>query len=118
MNQITIFIAMCVLFLSTSLNADIVHKANKKFNMGNFKKAAKYMPQACATNDAKSCYLAGYLYVNGIGVIQDTKRAIGFYKQSCDLGYKKACKYVKKYSKKDNGIIKKFNTKYNTEFQR
>jgi len=68
--------------------------------MGNFKKAAKYMPKACDKNDANSCYLAGYLYVNGVGITQDIKKGIEFYKKACTLGDKKSCKYYKKYSKK------------------
>ena len=86
--------------------------------MGDFKRAAKYLPKACKLNDAESCYLAGYLYSNGIGVNQDTAKAIKFYKQACDGNYLKACYYYKKYSKKDNGLIKMFNTQYNPEFKR
>ena len=114
------FLIVCTVLFIININllSDIVQKANKKFQMGNFKKAGKYMPKACEQNDAHSCYLAGYLFVNGIGVVQDIQKAIIFYEKSCNLGYTKACKYVEKYSEKDNGIIKKFNTQYNPEFKR
>ena len=114
MNKIILLLLVFII----SIQADIIQKANKKYIMGDFKRAAKYMPDACKKDDAKSCYLAGYLFVNGIGVTQDIKRAIEFYAKSCKLGYKKACKYEKKYSKKDSGIVKRFNTQYNPEFKR
>ena len=111
MNKILI-----LLFITITLNAGIVEKAKRYYAMGNHKKAAKYMPKACDVGDARSCYFAGYLYSNGIGISQDMKKAVEFYDKACKGGLTKACYYYKKYTK--NTYVKKFETKYNTEFKR
>jgi TPR repeat protein len=105
-------ILLIILLIASSTFADVIDKANRYYKMGNFKRAAKYLPKACEQGDANSCYYGGYLLSNGIGIIQDKELGISLYKKGCEKKHEKACYYHKKYSQNEGTNVTRFNTDY------
>ncbi len=61
-----------------------------------YKKSLKPNTDLCNKNDGQACYELGYLYKNGLAVQKDVKKALELFKKSCNLGYQKGCKALKK----------------------
>lgn len=53
--------------------------------------AARYFNQACLAGDIPSCNNLAVLYQKGLGVPQDTQRALDLYSYACNSGHQKAC---------------------------
>jgi len=96
--------------LVSGLFANDIKKGIGLYAKGSYKRAAKVLPKGCAAGDARSCYFAGYLYSNGLGVNQDMKMAIEFYKKGCAGKMTKACKYYDKYTKTEAVGLKQFHS--------
>jgi TPR repeat protein len=60
-------------------------------------RAAAAFERACDGKVAMSCSNAGYMYYNGDGIPADKEKGLQFLKRSCDLGYQKACQWMKEY---------------------
>ena len=60
-------------------------------NKKNSQEALKLYTQACYEGDGKSCYTAALFYRNKPKVIRDFDIESRLFKESCDLGFHKAC---------------------------
>ena len=96
--------------LLTNLIADDIKKGMALYAKGSYKRAAKVLPKGCEAGDARSCYFAGYLFSNGLGVTQDMKRAVIYYKKGCEGKLTKSCKYYNRYRINPDKKLKQFNS--------
>jgi len=71
------------------------------FMIGEKLKAQKKFKLSCRRyNDETGCYNLGLMYHKGIPTGRDLKKALKFYKQSCDMGEPLGCTYKKALSQK------------------
>jgi TPR repeat protein len=61
-----------------------------------------YYKDACHRGDATACFELGYLYENGMGMKQNKRQALYYYKKACDLKYQFGCEsYVRAKARQD-----------------
>jgi TPR repeat protein len=72
-----IMIALLLMGLSTSLNADISTLQGAK--------------NACDNENAKGCFNLAFMYDFGEGVKKDSLKSIELYSKACDIGYAGGC---------------------------
>ncbi|MCT6866622.1 MAG: sel1 repeat family protein, partial [Gilliamella apicola] len=58
-------------------------------------KAVYWFTKAAEQNDSKAQYNLAFMYEKGDGVEQDKSLANNYFKQSCELGFEKACNKLK-----------------------
>lgn len=70
--------------------------------------AKKYFELACKSKNnsikAERCFALGIIYENGSGVRQDFKKAIEYYKKSCEAGDSKGCNNLGALYYKGQGV--------------
>lgn len=65
--------------------------------------AGKYFEQACGYGDVPSCNNLAVLYQKGLGVPQDTQRALDLFSYSCNMGNQGACNNYRIYKQQLSG---------------
>jgi TPR repeat protein len=55
----------------------------------------------CSPNNTHACYTAGYAYMVGGAVVQNSEKGIALLQKACDFNYKKACQVVKPFVSKE-----------------
>ncbi len=79
------------LFLGMFAYADNVTGGLEAYNNGEKLKALEIWNKACDNGDAKACFSAGFIYLNGNGVTQDKVLAKKLFKKACDGGSASGC---------------------------
>ena len=67
--------------------ADVMNECDRK----PVTEAAPFCKQACDLNYGVGCMNLGYIYQRGLGVRQDTQKAIMYYEKSCNLNIGGGC---------------------------
>lgn len=70
-------------------NLGIFHQDRK-----DYKKAKKYYKFACDGGYADGCYNYGYLFMDGIGGVEDHEVMVKYYKKGCVFGQWRACNFL------------------------
>ena len=84
-----IFLASFLVLFSLSTRADFI-TAENDFNDRRYQEAFNEFLSLSETGDFRSQYYTGYLYLYGLGVTKDEKKALEYIQKSADQGYDKA----------------------------
>ena len=84
-----LFVALCIVFIP--VYASDYENGLSALNRGDNTEALELFEKSCGLGESTGCIASGYMYSNGIGVIQNYTTAKGFFESACAKGSMDGC---------------------------